>query len=284
MEKTYTMRFNSIYVIILRVRGVLGCLNFLGYIPPLIVILGKPQEQFRSNDGLLIFCAILHMITVILMFLTARDLKIYMSSGPVYNYFLLFCEVIMSFLRGAVNHSSDSVKDEFSFTYGILSMLISLAVVIPIGIYYTKRINFFTYYAEEKYQCRLCKGYSEELISCDLYTTQGYEATKLCYNCYSKAPLGPPKKSAVANKTVKETLVSQVKPEAVEQLPSSKENTDKNKDENFCSACGAKIALGDAFCDECGAPQKLPEFCNQCGFEFVKEGKFCPKCGTKRMP
>ncbi len=50
----------------------------------------------------------------------------------------------------------------------------------------------------------------------------------------------------------------------------------------FCDNCGAKLTPGAAFCDECGAPQASPDTCSNCGFKFIKPGKFCPKCGSKR--
>lgn len=52
-----------------------------------------------------------------------------------------------------------------------------------------------------------------------------------------------------------------------------------------CAACGAALAAGAAFCEECGAPVAAPAsfgFCDNCGFKFEKAGKFCPKCGAKR--
>ena len=50
----------------------------------------------------------------------------------------------------------------------------------------------------------------------------------------------------------------------------------------YCDQCGAELTPGAAFCDNCGAPQSLPDTCKKCGFKFIKPGKFCPKCGTSR--
>ena len=50
----------------------------------------------------------------------------------------------------------------------------------------------------------------------------------------------------------------------------------------FCENCGAKLAPGMAFCDECGTPVVDPGTCRSCGYKFERPGKFCPKCGTKR--
>ena len=50
----------------------------------------------------------------------------------------------------------------------------------------------------------------------------------------------------------------------------------------FCKNCGAKLAPGMAFCDECGTPVVDPGTCRSCGYKFERPGKFCPKCGTKR--
>lgn len=52
--------------------------------------------------------------------------------------------------------------------------------------------------------------------------------------------------------------------------------------ERFCENCGAKIAEGAAFCDECGTPVVDNSTCKNCGYKFERPGKFCPKCGTKR--
>lgn len=52
--------------------------------------------------------------------------------------------------------------------------------------------------------------------------------------------------------------------------------------ERFCENCGAKIAEGAAFCDECGTPVVDNSTCKKCGYKFERPGKFCPKCGTKR--
>lgn len=50
----------------------------------------------------------------------------------------------------------------------------------------------------------------------------------------------------------------------------------------FCENCGAKLAPGVAFCEECGTPVANNGICQNCGYKFEHPGKFCPKCGTKR--
>lgn len=51
---------------------------------------------------------------------------------------------------------------------------------------------------------------------------------------------------------------------------------------SFCENCGAKLAAGAAFCEECGTPAAPANSCKNCGHKFERPGKFCPKCGTKR--
>lgn len=54
------------------------------------------------------------------------------------------------------------------------------------------------------------------------------------------------------------------------------------KSTRFCDNCGAVLASGVSFCEECGTPVMLEEYCSNCGYVFERPGKFCPKCGTKR--
>ncbi len=50
----------------------------------------------------------------------------------------------------------------------------------------------------------------------------------------------------------------------------------------FCDNCGAAIASGVAFCEECGTPIMKKPGCGNCGYIFERPGKFCPKCGARR--
>lgn len=51
---------------------------------------------------------------------------------------------------------------------------------------------------------------------------------------------------------------------------------------SFCDNCGAKLAPGAVFCEECGSSVTNTGVCKNCGYKFERPGKFCPKCGTKR--
>lgn len=50
-----------------------------------------------------------------------------------------------------------------------------------------------------------------------------------------------------------------------------------------CSACGAPITPGVAFCPHCGSPQNITagNVCPRCGATVPLTSKFCPKCGQK---
>ncbi len=56
-----------------------------------------------------------------------------------------------------------------------------------------------------------------------------------------------------------------------------------------CSCCGAPVAEGVKFCNQCGARQEAPapivveakKFCTNCGAEAVSGVKFCSQCGNK---
>lgn len=50
----------------------------------------------------------------------------------------------------------------------------------------------------------------------------------------------------------------------------------------FCDNCGALLAPGVAFCEECGTQVLNNSSCRSCGYVFERPGKFCPKCGAKR--
>ena len=52
--------------------------------------------------------------------------------------------------------------------------------------------------------------------------------------------------------------------------------------DQFCEECGAKLIPGMDFCDECGHPVPKVNKCINCGYVFERPGKFCPKCGAKR--
>ena len=56
-----------------------------------------------------------------------------------------------------------------------------------------------------------------------------------------------------------------------------------------CGNCGAALADGSRFCENCGAkvPEEKPaeqigRFCSSCGKELPPEAAFCPSCGAKR--
>lgn len=51
---------------------------------------------------------------------------------------------------------------------------------------------------------------------------------------------------------------------------------------NFCDNCGAALAPGVVFCEECGTQITSKPSCQKCGYVFERPGKYCPKCGTKR--
>ena len=46
-----------------------------------------------------------------------------------------------------------------------------------------------------------------------------------------------------------------------------------------CRSCGAPLAAGSKFCNECGAPQT--KYCPNCGTELSASSKFCNECGAK---
>jgi membrane protease subunit (stomatin/prohibitin family) len=48
-----------------------------------------------------------------------------------------------------------------------------------------------------------------------------------------------------------------------------------------CENCGASLAAGSKFCNQCGAKQEGQLFCSQCGAELSPGSKFCNNCGTK---
>lgn len=49
----------------------------------------------------------------------------------------------------------------------------------------------------------------------------------------------------------------------------------------FCSECGASLAPGSKFCNQCGAKQQVQIFCSNCGKPLAPGSKFCSECGTK---
>lgn len=73
-----------------------------------------------------------------------------------------------------------------------------------------------------------------------------------------------------------DTMQAAMNPQSQPQTPSSPASG------GFCENCGAKLAPGTAFCEECGTPVVSGNTCKQCGYQFERPGKFCPKCGTKR--
>lgn len=73
-----------------------------------------------------------------------------------------------------------------------------------------------------------------------------------------------------------DTMQAAMNPQSQPQTPSSPASG------GFCENCGAKLAPGTAFCEECGTPVVSGNTCKQCRYQFERPGKFCPKCGTKR--
>ena len=52
-----------------------------------------------------------------------------------------------------------------------------------------------------------------------------------------------------------------------------------------CTKCGADIAVGTKFCNECGAKISKPETiaCPKCNTDVAEGSKFCPNCGNKMI-
>jgi class 3 adenylate cyclase len=46
----------------------------------------------------------------------------------------------------------------------------------------------------------------------------------------------------------------------------------------YCQSCGIENPEGLKFCNECGAPLRMP--CAQCGFANQPQAKFCGECGA----
>jgi class 3 adenylate cyclase len=49
-----------------------------------------------------------------------------------------------------------------------------------------------------------------------------------------------------------------------------------------CASCGFENPDGLKFCNECGAPLRMP--CAQCGFANQPQAKFCGECGAALLP
>src|SRR5919109_1571360 len=49
-----------------------------------------------------------------------------------------------------------------------------------------------------------------------------------------------------------------------------------------CPSCGFENPEGLKFCNECGAPLRMP--CAQCGFVNQPQAKFCGECGAALLP
>jgi class 3 adenylate cyclase len=49
-----------------------------------------------------------------------------------------------------------------------------------------------------------------------------------------------------------------------------------------CPSCGVEHPEGLKFCNECGAPLRMP--CAQCGFANQPQAKFCGECGAALSP
>ena len=50
----------------------------------------------------------------------------------------------------------------------------------------------------------------------------------------------------------------------------------------YCPSCGFENPEGLKFCNECGAPLRMP--CAQCGFANQPQAKFCGECGASLSP
>lgn len=52
-----------------------------------------------------------------------------------------------------------------------------------------------------------------------------------------------------------------------------------------CTKCGADIAVGTKFCNECGTKISKPETiaCPKCNTDVAEGSKFCPNCGNKMI-
>jgi uncharacterized membrane protein YvbJ len=49
-----------------------------------------------------------------------------------------------------------------------------------------------------------------------------------------------------------------------------------------CPNCGFESPEGLKFCNQCGAPLRMP--CAQCGFANPPQAKFCSECGASLSP
>lgn len=57
----------------------------------------------------------------------------------------------------------------------------------------------------------------------------------------------------------------------------------KTPEKVFCEKCGAELAEGQKFCENCGTPrgEKKKRFCENCGAELAEGQIFCSACGTR---
>lgn len=316
-QKSFKMRWNSAYRVILIVLGILRMSGVISNISNM-QLYSKPIKSYYSYTDnslylsydtlklLLVILIFLGIIRVILSFVLAVKLK-----NPTKNtYFTLIIyfifNIIITILSTIILSSANRVIIGFSILRGIIAGIIAFLCILPIMIYYYKRRSLFGIIT-------VCDGCGCELNSDFEINTIKLKGSKntyhFCSKCYEKYKYATKESTAEENQpanTVTKTSVEQApKDSEKKETPreknptkqkstkeqsknpvfkskeSKKESTEKILEIKFCRKCGAEIDEETVYCKKCGCKVLKDSVCASCGAKLDADSLFCKKCGKK---
>lgn len=317
-KKSFKMRWNKAYRVILIVLGILRILGVISDIGSMQLYNELNHSYYHSYTEnslylsydtlkfLTVILIILSIIRVILSFVLAAKLKELTKKTYITLIIYFIFNIIITILYTIITSSANRVIISYSVSSGIIAGFIMFLCILPIMIYYYKRRSLFGI-------STVCDGCGCELISDFEIHPFSIKNSKniyyFCHNCYEKYKYATKESTAENNQPVNtdtKTPVEHVPKESEKKgTPKEKISTKQksNKSQNissvfkskksetesnvenieikFCRKCGAEIDEETVYCKKCGCKVLKDSVCASCGAQLDADSLFCKKCGKK---
>lgn len=317
-KKSFKMRWNKAYRVILIILGILRILGVLSDIGSMQLYSELTNSYYFSYTDnslylsydtlkfLTVILIILSIIRVILSFVLAAKLKEPTKNTYITLIIYFIFNIIITILYTITTSSANHVIISYSISSGIIAGFIMFLCILPIMIYYYKRRSLFGV-------STVCDGCGCELISdFEIHPFNLKDSKNIyyfCSKCYEKYKYATKESTAEDNQPVNtdtKTPVEHAQKESEkEEAPKEKITTNQksNKEQSiisvvkskkienesnvenmeikFCRKCGAEIDEETVYCKKCGCKVLKDSVCASCGAKLDTDSLFCKKCGKK---
>lgn len=317
-KKSFKMRWNKAYRVILIVLGILRILGVLSDIGSMQLYSELTHSYYHSYTNnslylsydtlkfLTIILIILSIIRVTLSFVLAAKLKELTKKTYITLIIYFIFNIIITILYTIITSSANRVIISYSVSSGIIAGFIMFLCILPIMIYYYKRRSLFGI-------STVCDGCGCELISDFEIHPFNIKNSKniyyFCNKCYEKYKYATKESTTENNQPVnadtktpvEHALKESEKKETPKEMISTRQKSNKEqnispvfklkKNENesivenieikFCRKCGAEIDDETVYCKKCGCKVLKDSVCASCGAQLDADSLFCKKCGKK---